>query len=171
MTEVLKQEIREAFLHCPYPGDSRLRESYEGEEPNLLEAEFKGKTDWRELDAKFVDQAPDGYASALSFFSAEAFRFYLPAYLIAEIDGLLERSDPAFHLCHGLDNESKAELINPLRYGTQTWFDYKTRRFAEFSEIQATAIANFLRFKRDTSLEFEVARINEALQNYWNARS
>ena len=122
MTEVLKQKIRDAFLHGSYPGDSRLRDSYEGEEPDRLEAEFKGKTDWRDLDAQFIDQAPDGYGSALSFFSAEAFCFYLPAYLIADIDGLLERSDPVFHLCHGLDNESKAKFINPLRYGTQTWF-------------------------------------------------
>ena len=31
-----------------------------------------------------IDRAPDGFGSALSFFSDEAFRFYLPAYLIAD---------------------------------------------------------------------------------------
>ena len=61
------------------------------EEPYLLEEEFKGKTDWQLLDSEFIDQAPDGLASALSFFSDEAFRFYLPAYLIADIDGKLKK--------------------------------------------------------------------------------
>jgi len=37
----------------------------------------------------FLDRSPGGLASALSMFSHEAFRFYLPAYLIADIDGKL----------------------------------------------------------------------------------
>jgi hypothetical protein len=171
MTDELKQEIRDAFSHGSYPGDSRLRDSNEGFEPDLLEAEFKGKTDWRELDAKFIDQAPDGFGSALSFFSHEAFRFYLPAYLIADVDGLLEQSDPVFHLCHGLDNASKSEAINPLRYGNQTWHDYATERFAMFSEMHAAAIANYLRFKRDAGGEPEATIIGQALLNYWDRRS
>jgi len=88
----------------------------------LLEEEFKGKSDWTSLNARFIDRAPDGFGSALSFFSDEAFRFYLPAYLIADIDNLLEQSDPMFQRCHGLDDQSASQTVNSLRYGDRTWF-------------------------------------------------
>jgi hypothetical protein len=83
--EAVKTLIRNAFSGLEFPGDWCLRGSNKGEEPYLLEKEFAGKNDWRTLDPSFLDQAPGGYASALSFFSDEAFRFYLPAYLIADV--------------------------------------------------------------------------------------
>jgi hypothetical protein len=67
--------IKEAFGPVEYPGDWCLRGSNEGEEPFLLEKEFKGKNDWSVLDAKFLEQAPDGFGTALCFFSDEAFHF------------------------------------------------------------------------------------------------
>src|SRR2546430_7340434 len=109
----LVASIREAFSSVEYPGDWRLRGSGEGTEPFLLEKEFRGKDDWRKLDAKFIDSAPDGFATALGFFSDEAFRFYLPAYLIADLEGHLERTNPVFHLTHGLDAETRNKPINP----------------------------------------------------------
>lgn len=121
--EALKNQIRSAFAEVQYPGDERLRGSDEGDEPFQTEREFRGKRDWRDLDAEFLDSSPNGLGSALSFFSHEAFRFYLPAYLIADIDGRLESVTPAFHLTHGLDESSRRERINPLRYGEEVWFD------------------------------------------------
>ena len=73
--ETLKTLIRKAFAEVEYPGDWCLRGSNEGNEPYLLEQDFAGKCDWRTLDPAFLDRAPGGYASALSFFSDEAFRF------------------------------------------------------------------------------------------------
>ncbi len=61
-------QITAAFAAVEYPGDWRLRGSDLGDEPYLLEEEFKGKTDWHLLDAAFLDQAPDGFGSALQFF-------------------------------------------------------------------------------------------------------
>ena len=110
--ETVKQQIRAAFTRVEYPGDWCLRGSNEGDEPLWVERDFKGKTDWRTLEPGFIDQSPDGLASALSFFSDEAFHFYLPAYLIADLDGNLERSDPVFHLTHGLGAASRRERIN-----------------------------------------------------------
>jgi hypothetical protein len=142
----------------------------EGDEPFLLEREFAGKNDWTRLDAAFLDQAPDGYASALSFFSDEAFRFYLPAYLIADIDGALGSSDPVFHLCHGLDNSSKDERVNPRRYGKQTWFDLMSRKFGIFTREESKAIVEYLKFKGEAD-DFMKERIDQALKNYWFARA
>lgn len=68
----LKAQIYGAFARGEYPGDWCLTNSREGFEPRLLDEEFKGKSDWRALDAGFIDQAPNGSGTALSFFSDEA---------------------------------------------------------------------------------------------------
>jgi hypothetical protein len=166
----IRAKIRSAFANLEYPGDWCLRGSSEGEEPYLVEKEFKGKTDWTALDAAFIDRAPDGFGSALSFFSDEAFHFYLPAYLVADIDGKLNQHDPAFHLTHGIDDESRNEKINPRRYGERTWFDFARYKFAMFSREEADAIVEYLKFRRDTD-EISRKRIDQALGNYWNARA
>ena len=166
------QRIERAFADVGYPGDWCLVNSLEGEEPAMLEQEFKGRDDWRVLDAAFLDQAPDGFGSALSFFSDEAFHFYLPAYLIADLAGLLEHADPLFHLTHGLDRSSRAKKINPLRYGERTWSDYARYRFSVFNSEECSAIAAYLRARRDkgdlTGMEREM--IDQALANYWDDR-
>ena len=167
--EAVKALIHEAFAGNAYPGDWCLRGSDEGEEPYLLEEEFKGKADWRTLDAAFIDRAPDGYGSALNFFSDEAFRFYLPAYLVADIDGKLARHQPSFQLVHGLDDASRAVKINPRRYGERTWWDYKRSQFAMFTREEVRAIVAYLELvaARD---EFDRPRIEQALAAYWRPR-
>lgn len=165
----IKARIHAAFADVPYPGDRFLRDSNEGEEPLLLEQDFKGKCDWRTLDAAFIDRAPDGYGTALSFFSDEALRFYLPAYLIADVDGRLEQADPVFHLTHGLTDATRDKRVNPLRYGQRTWFEACSHRLAVFDHAQAAAIVAYLRFKRkDRDLRRE---IDQALRNFWLARA
>ncbi len=164
--ETIKYQIHEAFATVKFPGKRCIRDSDEGDEPFLLEQDFKDKTDWRTLDPSFIDQAPDGFGSALSFFSREAFRFYLPAYLIADINGLLERSDPVFHLCYGLDNKTKNEYINPKRYGKRTWFEEMQHRFAIFNQSEASALVSYLLWKRELS-EYDRDSIDQAIKNYW----
>lgn len=161
--------ITDAFRPNKYPGDWCLKRSTEGDEPYLLEKEFTGKTSWESLDVQFIDQAPDGFASALSFFSDEAFRFYLPAYLIAQLRDELESSDPDFHLSHGLSNQSRNTLINPRRYGGRSWWQATTARFAMFSREEVQAIVQFLEF-RLRRLDADAPYIEEALDNYWRER-
>jgi hypothetical protein len=166
----VKAMIRAAFVGVEYPGDWCLRGSNEGDEPYLVEKELTGKTDWRALDAAFLDQAPDGYASALSFFSDEAFRFYLPAYLIADIDGRLESANPVFQLTHGLTDSGRAERVNPRRYGERTWFESASHKLAVFDKAQAAAIVAYLEFKREAD-EFGRESIDQALANFWRRRA
>ena len=167
--EEVKAAIRGAFAAVEYPGDWCLRGSNEGDEPYLLEEQFKGKTAWSDLDASFIDQAPDGYGSALSFFSDEAFHFYLPAYLIADVDGKLNQHDPVFQLTHGLDDATRNSKINLRRYGERTWFEAQRYKFAMFSRTEATAIVAYLKFRRDTD-QISQSRIDQALATYWNER-
>ena len=170
--ESVKQKIRTAFANVEYPGDFHLRNSDESDEPFLVEAEFRGKRDWTTLDPVFLDQAPDGFASALSFFSAAAFRFYLPAYLLVDLDGDLHSADPVFYLTHGLTHGTKDAPINPIRYGDYTWSEYVRERFAGFSKAEVEAIIAYLELKRDSAITaFEQGMIIEALENYWLERA
>ena len=148
MTE-LSRIIKRAFRTTEYPGDSNLRNSSEGVEPFLLEDEFNGKDDWHALHSNFLDQAPDGYASALSFFTPEAFRFYLPAYLLADLSNELQMTEPVFYLTHGLTDDSKNVKVNPARFGGLTWFEYATDRFSVFTHQEAAAILQYLSFKKE----------------------
>ena len=167
--ERLKTEIRAAFADTPAPDPSSLRNSNEGDEPYLLEDEFRDKRDWAALDAVFLDQSPDGFASALSFFSREAFRFYLPAYLLADLDGLLQRADPLFHLWHGLDDERRAQPVNTRRFGGWTWFEAISERMDAFAADEAQAIVGYLRYKAERD-NFSRPKIEQALRNYWLPR-
>ncbi|MDR1350534.1 MAG: hypothetical protein LBJ59_07140, partial [Zoogloeaceae bacterium] len=168
--EEIKAASRGAYAEVEYPGDWCLRGSNEGNEPYLLEQEFKGKTDWRALDAAFLDRVPDGFASALSFFSDEAFRFYLPAYLIADIDGQLDSSNPVFHLTYGLTDSARTERTNPRRYGARTWFEDASHKLAIFNKAQAAAIVAYLEFKHEAD-EFAQENIDQALANFWRRRA
>jgi hypothetical protein len=146
-----------------------LRGSNEGDEPFLVENEFKGKTDWKTIDSEFLNQAPNGFGSALSLFSDEAFRFYLPAYLIADLDGRLPDIYVLFYLCGKFDNKSKSELVNERRYGLRTWYDEGVYKFAMFTRREVEAIFDYLKYKleRTETESREEQMIKEALVNYW----
>jgi hypothetical protein len=167
--EALKERIRQAFSATPPPDPSALRGSSEGEEPYLLEEDFQDVPDWRTLSTAFLDQAPDGFGSALSFFSGEAFRYYLPAYLLADVDQVLRQADPLFHLWHGLDDAKRDRPVNELRYGEWTWFDAVSGRLAGFTCGEVDAIVAYLRHKAEQD-EFSRPKIEEALRNYWLTR-
>ena len=165
--------IENAFKGIEYPGDWCLRGSNEGEEPYLLEKEFKGKDNWTMLDPKFLEQAPDGFGSALSFFSDEAFHFYLPAYMICDLKGEFEEIDVYWYLTHGLEELSKKECINPRRYGNRTWYDQATYKYSIFNEMEVRAIITYLEFKKkydEELLDSDKKAIQQALENYWYNR-
>ena len=164
--------IEAAFADVEPPPHWCLANSVEGVEPAALTREFAEVPDWRGLTPEFMDATPDGFGSALSFFSDEAFRYYLPAFVIATVHDQLTRADPVFHLTHGLDDSSSLEALNSRRYGARTWRDYALFRFSVFSRAQAGAIALFLRQQRTVPnrVDLERQRITQALEAYWSRR-
>lgn len=168
----VEEEIRLAFGDVPPPPRWCLVDSKEGEEPRLLEEEFRELPDWRSLDSRLLDRAPGGYATALGFFSVEAFRYYLPAFLLADLAGSLEQVDVVFHLVHGLDSGTATQPVNPLRYGPRTWSDHARHRFSIFDARQARAIVLYLEVKLSEHGSGMVGRgISEALSNYWRPKA
>ncbi|HEV8323512.1 MAG TPA: DUF6714 family protein [Myxococcota bacterium] len=166
----LEAQIRRAFARTPRPFAAALRDSNEGVEPFLVEKVFKNAGDWPALTPAFLDRAPEGYSSALSFLSSEGFRYFLPAYLIADLHGRLERQTPFFHLVHGLDDATHAEPVNRRRFGPRTWLDVCRHQFSVFTPAEARAIVAYLRHvaRRDS---FERPAIQQALRRYWLARA
>ena len=134
-----------------------------------MDQAFEGKSDWTALDAAFPDDAPDGWATALCFFSPEAFRFYLPAYLIADVDGLLERVEPAFHLTYGFQSNLRTQRIGALP-AEVTLFEQRRSRFSLFTRDEAVAVLGYFSWKRKTN-EFMADDIERALANYRVART
>jgi hypothetical protein len=133
--EAIKAQIRGAFSNAGRPGPGTMHVSEQSDEASvLLESDFDGRGDWADLDAAFVDQAPAGFGSALSFLSDGAFRYYLPAYLIADLDGALYQADPVFHLTHGLTDATRGEHLGG-RDGL-TWWEVRTTRVASFTPDQ-----------------------------------
>ncbi len=181
--EGIIRKIHEAFGNNEYPGDAFLQGSFEGCEPDEEVGPFEGKTDWRTLDSNFLD----GHASALSFFSEAGFRFFLPAYLIADLQDKLSTADPLFHLTHGFSDSSvkvptkagvltrkfgKSVLVNPRRYGAMTSYDYARYRLSIFTKEEAGAIIAYLRYKYDSdSFGVDRDRIDGALTGYWIERA
>jgi hypothetical protein len=180
--EVIVQ-IREAFATTPYPGDPFLQGSFDGCEPYDEVGAFVGKTDWSKLDSTILD----GHYSALSFFSEGGFRFFLPAYLIADLREELLTADPLFHLWHGFvtvsaevpvgprkfrrDSGGKG-LLNPQRYGAMTWSDHARHRLSVFTREEAKAIVAYMIYKREhDTMGLDKSRIDVALKEFWLDRA
>lgn len=176
-------QIREAFGANVYPGDPFLQGSFDGCEPYEEVSAFFGKTDWSGLDSKMLDER----YCALSFFSEAGFRFFLPAYLIADLRGELLTADPLFHLYHGFSafaSEIPVEsrkftrvsggnsLLNPRRYGAMTWSDHARHRLSVFTREEARAVVAYMTYKveRDPA-GIERSRVEEALQIFWLDRA
>jgi hypothetical protein len=178
------EKVREAFEGNSFPGDAFLQGSFEGCEPYEEVGAFKGLTDWSTLEPAFLD----GHYSALSFFSEAGFRFFLPAYLIADLQRKLLTADPVFHLTNGFSDGSleerrngevlvhrwgKSALINPRRYGGATWEDYARYRLAVFTREEAGAIVAYLRWRREADLHAGLGTeaIDGALDRFWLERA
>lgn len=175
--------IRATFSDNEYPGDPFLQGSRDGCEPYEVVSHFAGKSDWRTVGAETLDSYPE----ALSFFSEGALRFYLPAYLVADLQDKLTTADPLFHLTHGFYSESveipatkgtlvrqigASALINPLRYGAMTFRDYARYRMSVFPKEEAAAIVEYLKFRRDLdSAGLDRKKIDAALETYWLDRT
>lgn len=181
--EAVLAKIYSAFGGNPYPGDPFLQGSFEGDEPYEEVGAFVGKKDWRSIPLEFLD----AHYSAISFFSEAGFRFYLPAYLVADLNDRLNTADPVFHLTHDffegimeidinsrkfLLKPDKSTFVNPRRYGAMTVYDYALRRLSVFTREEAQAIVSYLEYKRDTSdMPLDKPRIESALGTFWRDRA
>ena len=175
--------IHHAFRETDHPGDAFVQGSHEGCEPAEVTDPFKGVAHWSAVDQALLD----GVSTALSFLSEGGFRHFLPAFLIADLNGQLQTADPIFHLTHGFSDSSvkvptgtgvyektigKSALVNPRRYGAMTWSDQARARLSVFTREEAGAIVSYLEYKRDAdSSGVSNREINAALDGFWRQRA
>jgi len=178
--QIIIEKIKTVFRKTEFPGENFLQGSFDGAEPYEEIVPFRTQKNWTTLDADFLDK----HASALSFFSEAGFRFFLPAYLVADLDEQLEIADPVFHLTDGFYDFSvevpiaggtfviksgRSKLINPRRYGAATHEDYARYRLSIFTQEEAGVIVDYLKYKRDQD-DIEQIRVNAALEAFWLER-
>lgn len=176
------EHIRQAFYDTERPGDAFLQGSHEGCEPGESVAPFIAVTDWSRVDPAILD----ANYNALSFLSEGGFRYFLPAYLIADLEDRLQTADPMFHLTNGFSDKiikipagqrtyektiGKSAFVNPRRYGAMTWHDHERCRLSVFTREESGAIVAYLEYKRDAGPHGLNEEINAALDNFWRDRA
>jgi hypothetical protein len=180
--EAVIAQIREAFGENIYPGDAYLQGSREGDEPFEEVGPFIGQTDWQAVPADLLDS----HGGALSFFSEAGLRFFLPAFLVADLQGQLTYADPMMTLTMGFSDvvvdllvgekvfrvkSGGSAFVNPRRYGALTFGDYARSRMAVFTREEAGAIAAYLGYKRDAEEAGQRETIDAALAGFWRGRA
>lgn len=143
--------------------------SAQGDEPLLTDEVFADKDDWTQLDSKWLDEAPAGWATALCFLSDEAVCFYIPAFIAADLRGELQRVEPMFHLTHGFDNLSRDECPDPR--SRATWKDYAEQRWSHLTCEQARAIVHYLEWRVEKDGLQMTYDSSEALSAFWYDRA
>ncbi|HEX5322663.1 MAG TPA: DUF6714 family protein, partial [Capsulimonadaceae bacterium] len=149
----------------PYPGDDNL--CFVGEQDDdqiaVLALEFQG-LDWRTIHPALLAQ----YSASLNYFTPDGFRYFLPAYLIAELVdvGVPSGADPVFNLTQGLAGTEDTQTTPSPNERTTDWFAQSAGGMASFSRPEREAIVHYLeymaRFDADSAVE-----IQPALDLYW----
>jgi len=148
-TERVANLIRSAFQGVTLGEGVGLREAnglddYADEETLAAYRAQDEKNDWSAISAEELNR----YSSSPSFFDAEAMRFHLPAYLLADLDDRLTHTDILFHLvCFEHEGMS---------------------RFEKFTDAQRYAVRQYLLLRlSDPHYDFHHPLIEKALNEYW----
>ncbi|MFN8459465.1 MAG: macro domain-containing protein [Anaerolineae bacterium] len=182
--ETVIQAICTAFGRNDYPGDHFLQGSFEGSEPYEAIEPFKGLTDWQAIRPELLDAC----YTALSFFSEAGLRFFLPAYLVADVQDALPTADPLFVLVHGFSEVSvrhqtqagpfirrstgRTVFWDPRRYGAADLLRLRPLALVDFQPGRGQAIVTYLHYKRDTdAYHLHTEAIAAALTSYWLERA
>jgi len=142
------EEIRRAFSGVTLGGGVGLGEAqgldgYEDEAARAARRRLDERDDWHLIRPADLNRCN----SSLSFFDAEGMRFHLPAFLLADLDGVYEFG-MAFHLTH-LDSHG-------------------IRQFSLLSAEQRAAVRMYLQhISTEDEYAFERPAILRALVEYW----
>lgn len=167
--DAIVAELKAAFPALREERFVPMVNSVQGDEPLQVAADFGDKNDWTVLSPVWLDATPGGLATALSFLSDAAIRFYIPAYLAADLSGALQRADPAFALVHGFDDMSRDRRIWPRK--PDTWTDFSRARWDGLTPSQVLAVVHYLEWRvarGGVNVEWD---IGEALAAYWYPRA
>ena len=160
----VRRRIVAAFANARYPGDDNIGYDKTGEhlECKQVAEHFRGTT-WQNVDLAFLQKYGKGadVSAALTFMSPEAFRYYLPAFLLAvaehfgEVDVLVQ---------------TVISSITPRRDKNRTLVEFVRERLEGFTPEQRGAIRLFLEYmKRELGQEYLFGELDAALEHWSKA--
>lgn len=142
-------EIESAFSGVRVPGDEEILHPLCRDDGDIVD--FYGVDDRRQL----TDDIIIGNYAAPSFFSKEAFQYYMPAFMIWS----LKHRDTVEYVV-----ESTIRAFDPTSSDAKM-YAFQVSKFALFTEPQRAAVVRFLRsYSADADLA-SIAR--DALAGYW----
>ena len=123
--------ILEAWSDAPYPGDDAIAYDQSGRhlECALVAGFFRGKR-WKDVTLAALRSYRGDASACLAFMSPQAFRYYLPAYMLIAIDDYAEADVIA---------DSALNMLTPGELQ-----EYWNERAKGFSQRQREAILSFL---------------------------
>ena len=149
--EALKQKIFKSFETVPYPKGTIA--PHECDECREVRKTFINQN-WKTISPEVLEENH----GKLPLFSAEAFRYFLPAYLIHSLDNFGENCDTT---C-----EFTIYALTPSNKSIKTELDYWQNKFSEFNLEQMSCIYEFLDFVRiDENFENFVNEVSTGRQN------
>jgi hypothetical protein len=143
--KALKQKILKSFDNASYPNESIA--PHECEECRAVRKSFKNQN-WKTITPQILEE---NYG-IIPLFSPEAFRYFLPAYVIYSLDHFDE---------YGTVCEFTIYALTPDNQSIKDRLDYWQEKFADFTLEQMNCIYEFLDF----------VRIDENFQNSVNSVS
>ncbi len=153
--QALIEDIHLNFQDTPYPGEKNIVPKFISIFDDYYDTylAFKDIKHWQDIDVDFVLSNKD----TLHFLTAEAFHFYLPAFMIAIIRDPIKVDvavDSTFFLLN--PNECKKSLFK--------------ERIKYFNNDQAKTVKHFMQFFRDVHAGIEpiIDDINKTINSYWN---
>lgn len=151
--EELRRLIETAFAEGNYPGDTRLVYDNTGRhlECNEVAAAFRGKH-WREVPLETLRRRAD----AIFFLTPEAYRFYLPAYLLAAVSHYDQADSIPDSVVFSLTPPSDSRDVENYRQTVEG-----------LTASQRLAIRRFLEFQKQHHEENDpLGYLNKALANF-----
>ena len=143
--------IEAAFADVAYPGDDRMLHPDCFDDMDI--STFYGSTSWREIPAETIRHE----SAALSFASAAAFQFLIPAYMTWTLENSDADSMSVEHTLWSLDPE----------FSSGRFRDFQSSKFALLTAEQRSAIKAFLTVLLDHRHLADDAKT--ALEYHWGS--
>jgi hypothetical protein len=152
--DALRAKIVEAFHGVSLEGGIGLRQadgidSRKSEDVCRLLREGDEKDDWSQIPQDDLDR----YSGSLTFLDPDGMRFYLPAFMLADIDQQGSNCSDQFDLLSRFIDLS----------------DHSKKQFSLLSLQQRSVVADYLRYVQDQPGHWlYVHRIDYALESFWD---
>jgi hypothetical protein len=163
--DAVRRRIVAAFAAARYPGDDNIGYDKTGEHLECKQvADYFRGTRWQDVDLAFLRKYGEraDASACLTFMSPEAFRYYLPAFLLV----VAESFDEADLLV-----QTVVSSITPRRdQSNRALVEFVRKRLEGFTSEQREAIRLFLEYmKREHAQEYLFGELDTALEHWKKA--